>query len=95
HRFHKRDEEGKTIVFDIWDYFRNLESEPVILNKPGSRAFEDGFPTIEIPRFSRTLSQWFNAIIAAGLQIERVNEPRPSDEVVEHYPQVQDAQAVA
>lgn len=95
HRIHIRDEEGQTIAFEIGDYFRNLEGEPVELNKPGSQAFEDGFPTIEIPRFSRTLSQWVEAIIAAGLQIEWMGEPRPSDKVVEAYPQVQDAQVVA
>jgi SAM-dependent methyltransferase len=95
HRVHIRDEQGKTTAFEIGDYFRNLEGELVTLNRPGSQAFRDGYPTIEIPRFTRTLSQWVNAIVAAGLEIEWMNEPRPSDEIVEAFPDVQDAQVVA
>ncbi len=95
HRVHIRDEAGKTIAFEIGDYFRNLEGETVTLNKPGSQAYEDGYPTIEIPRFTRTLSQWVNTLIAAGLQIEWMGEPRPSAEAAAAYPAVQDAQVVA
>lgn len=38
-----------------------------------------------IPRFHRTLSQYFNSLIQAGFVIERVVEPRPSEEFCRKY----------
>jgi hypothetical protein len=49
----------------------------------------------EVPRFTRTLSEWMNMLIDAGFLIERVSEPRPGDEIVRAFPAVQDAQVVA
>jgi hypothetical protein len=46
-------------------------------------------------RFTRTLSQWMNMLTETGLLIERVEEPRPTDETVRECPDVQDAQVVA
>ena len=34
------------------------------------------------PRFTRTVSQWLNLLIETGFALERVEEPRPSDETV-------------
>jgi hypothetical protein len=48
-----------------------------------------------VPRFTRTVSQWLNLLIDAGFRLERVAEPRPSDEAVRACPKVQDAQVVA
>ena len=87
--------DGSTRSYEIGDYFRNLEGEKIELNKPGSRAYEDGYPSFTIPRFTRTLTQWFHALIESGFVIEMVNEPHPSEEVVARYPHVQDAQVVA
>ena len=47
------------------------------------------------PRFTRTVSQWLNFIVDTGFHLERVEEPRPSDETVRECPDVQDAQVVA
>jgi hypothetical protein len=52
-------------------------------------------PNFKTPRFTRTLSQWLNLLIDMGFLIERVEEPRPTDETVEECPYVQDAQVVA
>ncbi|MFN2149281.1 MAG: class I SAM-dependent methyltransferase, partial [Anaerolineales bacterium] len=95
YRKHLRDEEGLTYAFELGDYFRNLDGEMLEFNKPGSPAAQDGFPPMQIPRFTHTLSQWFNALLAAGFALERVNEPRPSDQQVRACPGLQDAQVVS
>lgn len=56
---------------------------------------KEGMRKFRVPRFSRTLSEWFNLLIETGFTIERVEEPRPSDEVVRACPAIQDAQLVA
>lgn len=95
HRVKLRNPDGTTKAYEIGDYFNVLNGEFLELNKPGSKAAKLGFPPIQIPRFNRTLSQWINSIVDAGFSIEKMNEPCPSDEVVEQYPHVQDSQVVA
>lgn len=95
YRVKKRNPDGSTLAYEIGDYFRNLQGELIEINKPGSRAFEDGYPSFTIPRFTRTLSQWLNGLIEAGFAIEKVSEPRPSDTMAREHPDVQDAQVVA
>ena len=55
----------------------------------------EGLPKFKVPRFTQTLSQWLNMIIEEGFVVERVEEPRPSDEIVRECPDIQDAQVVA
>ncbi len=95
HRKNLRDSDGITYAYEVGDYFRNLHGEMMEFNKPNSQAAKDGFPLIQIPRFTRTLGQWLNAIVDSGLTIERVNEPRPTDEQVQDCPGLQDAQVVS
>jgi hypothetical protein len=59
---------------------------------PEARA---GLPPFRTPRFTRTLSQWLNLLLDSGLLLERLEEPRPGDEVVRECPAVQDAQVVS
>jgi hypothetical protein len=54
-----------------------------------------GLPKFKTPRFTRTVSQWLNLLIETGFSLERIEEPRPSDETVRACPDVQDAQVVA
>ena len=56
---------------------------------------KEGLPLFQVPRFTRTISEWINMLIEVGFTIERVSEPRPSDETVRVCPDVQDAQVVA
>jgi len=95
HRKNLRDSDGITYAIEVGDYFRNMKGEMIEVNKPNSRAAKDGFPPMQIPRFTRTLSQWINALLDSGLNIERVNEPRPTDEAVRDCPDLQDAQVVS
>ncbi len=48
----------------------------------------------QIPMFSRTLSEWLNALASAGLAIERVDEPRASEEAVAAHPNLANARAM-
>jgi SAM-dependent methyltransferase len=43
-------------------------------------------PEFATPRFDRTLSEYVNTLIAAGFVLERVDEPRPSEEYCLAHP---------
>ena len=88
HRKNLRNSDGITYAIEVGDYFRNLNGEMLEFKK-------DGFPQMQIPRFTRTLSQWINALLDSGLIIERINEPRSTDDVVRDCPDLQDAQVVS
>lgn len=96
HRVNRRDESGMTYAIEVGRYFERLDGE--ISRWLFSAAPEDakkGLAPFEVPRFTRTLSDWLNGLVDAGFAIERVSEPRPTDEVVRSCPAVQDAQIVA
>jgi SAM-dependent methyltransferase len=96
HRRHVRDESGRVYALEIGDYFRTLDgdiSEWIFSAAPSH--VTEGLPKFKIPRFTRTLSQWLNLLIDTGFVIERTGEPRPSDDAVRAYPNLQDAQIVA
>ncbi len=95
HRVKHYNLDGTTKAYEIGDYFNVLYEDLVELNKPGSKGAALGFPSIHIPQFNRTLSQWVNAIVDAGFTLEKMNEPHPSDEIVKRFPHVQDSQVVA
>lgn len=95
---HRRNlrKDGLTYAFEIGDYFRGLDGEIeewIFSSAPAD--LKERMRKFRIPRFYRTLSEWFNLLIEAGFAIERVEEPRPSDEVVRACPAIQDAQVVA
>lgn len=93
HRRNLRDAAGRSYAIEIGDYFRNLEGD--VLEWTFSTAPPEataGLPKFRTPRFTRTVSQWINLLIDAGLRIERLAEPRPDDEAVRACPAVQDAQ---
>ncbi len=63
----------------IGEYFsRNAHNAGYIISKD-----------VTIPRFPRTLGDYLNGIIGAGLQIVRVHEPTPSEEACQQAPQLQ------
>ena len=96
HRRNLRDENGITYAIEVGDYFRNLEGDIVEwLFGAAPPRVKEGLQKFQVPRFTRTLSQWLNMLVESGLVLERVEEPRPSDEVVLQCPDVQDAQVVA
>jgi SAM-dependent methyltransferase len=96
HRRNLRDESGRTYAIEVGEYFRNLQGEVVEwLFSAAPPEIREGLPKFKVPRFTRTLSQWLNLVTEKGFLLERVEEPRPSDEVVAECPYIQDAQVVA
>ena len=96
HRRNLRNENGLTYAIEVGDYFRNLQGDIAEwifgATPPEVRKGQRRFKT---PRFTRTVSQWLNLLTDTGFVIERVEEPRPSDETVQSCPDMQDAQVVA
>ena len=78
------------------DYFRDRDGEiDEWLFKAAPPHVKQGLRKFRIPRFTRTLSQWLNLLVETGFRLERIEEPRPSDETVTACPHLQDAQIVA
>ncbi len=96
HRRNLRDDRGRTYAIEVGDYYKHTNGDVArwIFSSTPPEARE-GVPLFEVPRFTRTLSEWINLSIDAGFRIERLHEPSPSDEDVRRYPAVQDAQVVA
>ncbi len=83
-------------TFDFGNYFRNLDGEIAEwLFGAAPPPVKQGLPKFKTPRFTRTVSQWLNLLIGTGFLLERIEEPRPSDETVLACPDLQDAQVVA
>jgi SAM-dependent methyltransferase len=92
HRKDVRDDDGLTCAVEVGGYFRGLDGEveewtfsaapPEVL---------EGLRPFRVPRFTRTLSEWLNLLIDGGFVLERLGEPRPSDEAVREHPGLQDA----
>ena len=96
HRRNLRNEQGLTYAIEVGDYFRNLNgaiSEWLFSAAPSE--LKQHLPKFKVPRFTQTVSQWFNLLVQTGFVIEWVEEPRPPDETVHECPDIQDAQVVA
>jgi SAM-dependent methyltransferase len=96
HRKDLHDESGLTYAVEVGDYFREQrgEVEEWIFSAAPPEA-RVGLRPFRTPRFTRTLSEWMNLLVEAGFALERLGEPRPSDEAVRERPGLQDAQIVA
>jgi len=96
HRRNLRDENGVTYAIEVGDYFRDLNGEisEWLFGAAPAEAKRD-LTKFKAPRFTRTISQWLNTLVETGFTLERIEEPRPSDETVRVCPDLQDAQVVA
>jgi hypothetical protein len=96
HRVNRRDAAGRTYAIEVGDYFRNQDGEiHQWLFTAAPLQVKQDLSKFKAPRFTRTLSQWLNLVAGTGFRLERVAEPRPSDETVRACPHLQDAQVVA
>jgi SAM-dependent methyltransferase len=96
HRRNLRDADGLTYAIEVGDYFRNLNGDIVEwICGAAPKELKEKLPKFKVPRFTRTISQWLNLLVETGFLLERVEEPRPSDETVRECPDMQDAQVVA
>ncbi len=96
HRKNLRNPEGQTYAIEVGSYFKNLHGdiEEWIFGAAPSD-LKDALPKFKIPRFTKTLSQWLNALIGVGFVIEQLQEPAPDDATVKEHPSLQDSQVVA
>ena len=96
HRRNLRDENAVTYAIEVGDYFRDLDGEiSEWLFGAAPPEVKQGLPKFRTPRFTHTVSQWLNWMVDAGLALDRIEEPRPSDQTVRDCPDMQDAQVVA
>lgn len=96
HRRNLRGADGLTYAIEVGKYFEGHQGAvDEWLFKAAPPHEKAGLKKFRIPRFSLTISQWINLIIATGFVIERVEEARPSDESVREHPELQDAQVVS
>jgi ubiquinone/menaquinone biosynthesis C-methylase UbiE len=96
HRRNLRDAAGRTYAIEVGDYFRRLDGDIIEWLFPAApEHIRRGLPKFRMPRFTRTVSEWLNLLVAAGFVLERLEEPRPDDETVARCPDLQDAQVVA
>lgn len=96
HRKNLRGGDGLTYAIEVGDYFEKRDGEIAewLFSAVPPEA-KKGMRPFRVPRFSRTVSEWLNLLVEVGFIIERLGEPRPSDEAVRQYPGLQDAQVVA
>jgi SAM-dependent methyltransferase len=95
HRKDVRGEDGLTYAVEVGGYFRRLDGEVeewIFSATPPE--MREGLRPFRVPRFTRPLSEWFNLLLDSGFVLERLGEPRPSDEAVREQPGLQDAQVV-
>ncbi len=87
-----KDEAGKDIAIELGGYFQRIAGE-VEEWTFGSAPPElrERWPPFRVPRYTHTLSDWLNMVIAAGLTLEEIAEPEPDDEAIERCPQIADA----
>jgi SAM-dependent methyltransferase len=95
HRKDVRGEDGLSYAVEVGGYFRRLDGEvEEWIFSAAPPEVREGLRPFLVPRFTRTLSEWLNLLIDSGFVLERLGEPRPSDEAVREQPRLQDAQVV-
>ncbi len=96
HRRNLRDASGNTYAIEVGGYFDRIDGRiDRWLFSAAPREVREQHRPFEVPRFHRTISEWFNLLIDAGLTIDHVAEPRVSEEVARQVQNVQDTRVVA
>ncbi|MQW85552.1 class I SAM-dependent methyltransferase [Sinorhizobium saheli] len=80
----EKDEEGRTISLRVSRYFDRADFTEYW--RFGDRPQDEEVAPFAVPRFPRTISDYLNAIAAAGFRITRVEEPQPTPEACEAVP---------
>jgi hypothetical protein len=65
---------------------RYFDKEPFVEHWRFRRPGADAVQPFEVPRFPRTLSDYLNAVTAAGFRIAKIGEPRSSEELAREHP---------
>jgi len=91
HRRLVRDSEGRTCALEVGRYFESTDGRiDRWLFSAAPLSAKAGLPLFQVPRFHQPLSVWFNAVLDAGFQIERVAEPFADSETAARFPEVAD-----
>ena len=93
HRRNLRDANHRTYAIEVGGYFDHTDGrvDEWIFGAAPPEA-RQGMAPFRVPRFHRTLSDWVNTVVDTGFVLERLGEPRASDETVRQCPHMQDAQ---
>jgi SAM-dependent methyltransferase len=95
HRRRVKDAAGRTYAMEVGSYFAGADGridEWIFHSAPPE--VTRGLRKFRVPRFHRTVSEWINMTVDAGLAIERVSEPQASDEAAARFPKLQGTQVV-
>ncbi|MBX7047381.1 MAG: class I SAM-dependent methyltransferase [Ignavibacteria bacterium] len=95
YRKNLRNTEGTTYALEVGKYFDKEEFIEEWIFNAAPAELRNSFPKFRIPRFPKTISEWFNMLIKNGFSIEHVNEPRPDEDTVKKIPHLQDAQVIS
>ena len=91
-----KDDSGQRTGMICGDYFQREEGEiDEWIFSAAPREMKEGLRKFRIPRFERTLSEWLNVLIDAGLMLERFDEPHADEETARFCPAVADTRIVA
>ena len=91
-----RTEDNQAYALEVGRYFDRIDGEIDTWLFGGSAAgMRQGMRRFQIPRFHRTLAEWINLTLDAGFILERVSEPRASEETAERVPAVASTRVAA
>ncbi|WP_442504136.1 class I SAM-dependent methyltransferase [Marinivivus vitaminiproducens] len=82
----QEDDEGRRIALRVSRYFDRTDFTEHW--RFGSRPKEEDVTPFAVPRFPRTISDYLNAVAAAGFRISRIDEPRPTSEACTAAPRL-------
>lgn len=91
-----RTEDDQAYALEVGRYFDRIDGEIDTWLFGGTPPdVRQGMRRFQIPRFHRTLAEWINLTLDAGFTLERVGEPRASEETAERVPAVADTRVAA
>lgn len=78
-------EYGHETHLEIGDYFADaIDDEHWRFSK--AKRDEPAVTLFRVPRFAHRLEDYLNAVTESGLMLERVGEPRPTEQMAEEFP---------
>lgn len=96
HRHNVRDAHGQPLAVEVGGYFNYQNGQPEEWIFGAAPAQEQArHPQFRVPVFNLTMSQWVNAVVAAGFVLEAMQEPCPTDEQMAQHPYLKKARVVA
>lgn len=93
-----READGSTRAIEVARYFDRVDGEietwcfSAAPPEVHEQLLHQRVKPFQVPRFHRTLSEWIDMVLQAGLAIEKLAEPRASDEQAKRIPALADTQ---